>query len=136
MSSQVIIATGKRKCAVARAYLKYPGKGRVKINGKPLEIIEPWIVRYTIEEPLLFISDELRNKIDIDVNVKGGGFMGQAQATRNAIAQALIQFTQSEELKKAYLSYNPMLLKRDVREVEPKKPRGTKARAKRQKSYR
>lgn len=136
MTSQVIIATGKRKCAIARAYLKYPGKGRVRINGKPLEIIEPWIARNTIEESLLFISDELRNSIDIDVNVKGGGFMGQAQAARMAIANALVEFTKSEELKKAYLSYNKTLIKGDPRTVEPKKPRGTKARAKRQKSYR
>jgi SSU ribosomal protein S9P len=136
MKSQVIIATGKRKCAIARAYLKYPGKGRVRINGKPLEIIEPWIVRNTIEEPLLFISDELRNSIDIDLNVKGGGFMGQAQAIRMAIARALVEFTKSEELKKAYLSYNKTMISGDPRTIEPKKPRGTKARAKRQKSYR
>jgi small subunit ribosomal protein S9 len=134
--SQIVIATGKRKTAVARAYLKYPGRGRILINKKPLELIEPWLVRNTIEEPLLFISDQLRSSIDIIVNVKGGGVMGQAQATRMAIANALVQFTKSEELRKAYLAYNPALLKGDPRQVEPKKPRGKKARAKRQKSYR
>ncbi|MFP3190126.1 MAG: 30S ribosomal protein S9, partial [Thermoproteota archaeon] len=96
--SQVIITTGKRKTAIARAYLKYPGKGRVLVNGKPLELIEPWIARYTIQEPLEFLSDDLRNKIDIYVNVKGGGFMGQSQASRLAIAKALVEFTKSEEL--------------------------------------
>ncbi|MDT7891195.1 MAG: 30S ribosomal protein S9 [Thermoproteota archaeon] len=134
--SQIVIATGKRKTAVARAYLKYPGRGRILINKKPLELIEPWLVRNTIEEPLLFISDQLRSSIDIIVNVKGGGVMGQAQATRMAIANALVQFTKSEELRQAYLAYNPALLKGDPRQVEPKKPRGKKARAKRQKSYR
>jgi small subunit ribosomal protein S9 len=134
--SQVIIATGKRKTAIARAYLKYPGHGRVLINGKPLELIEPWITRYTIQEPLEFLSEDLRDKIDIYVNVKGGGFMGQSQSARMAIAKALIEFTKNEELKKAYLDYNRALLKHDPREVEPKKPRGKKARAKRQKSYR
>jgi small subunit ribosomal protein S9 len=134
--SQIVIATGKRKTAVARAYLKYPGRGRILINKKPLELIEPWLVRNTIEEPLLFISDQLRSSVDIIVNVKGGGVMGQAQATRMAIANALVQFTKSEELRQAYLAYNPALLKGDPRQVEPKKPRGKKARAKRQKSYR
>jgi small subunit ribosomal protein S9 len=134
--SQIVIATGKRKTAVARAYLKYPGRGRILINKKPLELIEPWLVRNTIEEPLLFISDQLRSSIDIIVNVKGGGVIGQAQATRMAIANALVQFTKSEELRQAYLAYNPALLKGDPRQVEPKKPRGKKARAKRQKSYR
>ena len=55
--SQIVIATGKRKTAVARAYLKYPGRGRILINKKPLELIEPWLIRNTIEEPLLFIND-------------------------------------------------------------------------------
>lgn len=134
--SQVIIATGKRKTAVARAYLRYPGKGRILINKKPLELIEPWIVKNTIEEPLLFLNEELKSSIDIAVNVKGGGIMGQAQAARMAIAKAFLQFTKSEELKQAYLAYNPYIIKGDPRQVEPKKPRGKKARAKRQKSYR
>lgn len=134
--SQVIIATGKRKTALARAYLKYPGRGRVLINGKPLELIEPWIARYTMQEPLEFLSEDLRNKIDIYLNVKGGGFMGQSQACRLAISKALVEFTKSEDLKKAYLAYNRALLVQDPRQVEPKKPRGKKARAKRQKSYR
>jgi len=134
--SQIVIATGKRKTAVARAYLKYPGRGRILINKKPLELIEPWLIRNTIEEPLLFINDQLRSSIDIFVNVKGGGIMGQAQATRMAIANALVQFAKSEELRKTYLAYNPAILKGDPRQVEPKKPRGKKARAKRQKSYR
>jgi len=133
---KIVIGVGKRKCAIARAYLKYPGYGRVLINGKPLELIQPWIVKNIIEEPLLFINDELKNSIDIEVNVKGGGFMGQAQAARMAIAHSLLEFTNSEELKKAYLEYNRQILVRDPRTVEPKKPRGTKARAKRQKSYR
>lgn len=134
--SQIVIATGKRKTAVARAYLKYPGRGRILINKKPLELIEPWLIRNTIEEPLLFINDQLRSSIDIFVNVKGGGIMGQAQATRMAIANALVQFAKSEELRKTYIAYNPAILKGDPRQVEPKKPRGKKARAKRQKSYR
>jgi len=134
--SQVVIATGHRKAAIARAYLKYPGKGRVLINKKPLELIQPWLAKNIIEEPLLFLSKELRSSIDILVNVKGGGVMGQAQAARTAIARALVDFTKSEELRKAYMEYNPALLKGDPRQVEPKKPRGKKARAKRQKSYR
>ncbi|HLI46362.1 MAG TPA: 30S ribosomal protein S9 [Geobacterales bacterium] len=134
--SQVVIATGERKTAIARAYLKYPGKGRIMVNKRPLELLQPWLFRNMIEEPLLFLTNELRSSIDIFVNVRGGGVMGQAQAARTAIANALLKFTKSEELRKAYMEYNPALLKGDPRQVEPKKPRGKKARAKRQKSYR
>ncbi len=134
--TQVVIATGYRKTAVARAYVKYPGKGRVMINGAPLELIQPWVAKNTIEEPLLPLPPELRSSIDIRVKVNGGGFMGQAQAARMAIAKALLALTKSEELRKFYLEYNPFMIKGDPRQVEPKKPRGKKARAKRQKSYR
>ncbi len=133
---QIVLATGKRKTAVARATVKYPGKGRVLINKIPLELIQPWLVKNIIEEPFLFLPENLRSSIDVTVNVKGGGIMGQAQATRMAIARALLSLTGSEELKKMYLQYNPFMIKGDPRQVEPKKPRGKKARAKRQKSYR
>jgi len=120
---------------VARAVFK-PGRGRVFINGIPLEIYQPELVRLKIMEPLLLAGDELRNSIDIMVNVKGGGFMGQAVAARMAIARGLVKWFESPELEKVFMEYDRHMLVGDPRQAEPKKPRGRSARAKRQKSYR
>ncbi|MCD6096660.1 MAG: 30S ribosomal protein S9 [Thermoprotei archaeon] len=132
--TRIVIAVGKKKSAIARAVIK-PGKGRVRINNIPVEIYTPEMARWKILEPLLLAGD-LRNKVDIYVNVKGGGWMGQATAARMAIARGLIEWSQSEELKKIYLEYDRSMLAGDPRRPEPKKPRGRSARSKRQKSYR
>ncbi len=68
--------------------------------------------------------------------VQGGGFMGQAQAIRTAIARGLIKITNREDIKALYSEYDRSLIVGDPRQTEPKKPRGRSARAKRQKSYR
>lgn len=134
-TQKIVLTSGKRKTAIARAVIK-PGKGRVFINGRPLEVLEPEVVRWKIMEPLLLIGG-LRNLVDVDVNVKGGGFMGQAIASRIAIARGLVEFFKDyPEVKKILLSYDRHMLVGDPRETEPKKPRGRSARAKRQKSYR
>ncbi|RLF15445.1 MAG: 30S ribosomal protein S9 [Thermoprotei archaeon] len=132
--TRIVIAVGKKKSAIARAVIK-PGKGRVRINNIPIEIYTPEMARWKIMEPLLLAGD-LRNKVDIYVNVKGGGWMGQATAARMAIARGLVEWSQSEELKKIYLEYDRSMLAGDPRRPEPKKPRGRSARSKRQKSYR
>jgi len=106
--SQVVMTKAKKKRAVARATLRYPGDGSVRINGFTLDTIRNKYLRMIVEEPLILAGD-LANKVSIEVNVHGGGFMGQAVAVRGAIA---------------------------VRRVEPKKPLGRKARAKKQTSYR
>jgi len=132
---RIVLTSGKRKTAIARAVVK-PGKGRVFINGKPLEILEPEIARWKIMEPLLLVGD-LRNLVDVDVSVEGGGFMGQAVASRIAIARGLVEFFKDKpEVKQILLKYDRHMLVGDPREAEPKKPRGRSARAKRQKSYR
>jgi len=134
-AQRIVLTSGKRKTAIARAVIK-PGKGRVFINGKPLEIIEPEIARWKIMEPLLLVGD-LKNLVDVDVSVKGGGFMGQAVASRIAIARGLVEFFKDKpEVKQILLQYDRHMLVGDSREAEPKKPRGRSARAKRQKSYR
>ncbi len=131
---------GKRKTAVARVTIK-EGKGGMRINKKPLEIIEPEVVRAKISEPL-FIASQLPDVaavvegIVVDVNVKGGGFMGQAEAARTAIARGLVEWTRNEKLKEAYLGYDRSLLVSDTRQKEPKKFGAKGARARRQKSYR
>jgi len=131
---RVVVTSGKRKTAIARATLK-PGKGRVRINKIPVEIIQPELARLRIMEPLI-IAKELADKVDIDVKVRGGGFMGQAEATRTAIARALLEFSQDPELKRAFLEYDRTLLVNDTRRKEPKKQGGRGARKRRQTSYR
>ncbi|MEM3832904.1 MAG: 30S ribosomal protein S9 [Thermoprotei archaeon] len=131
----IVIASGKRKTAIARAIIK-PGIGRVRINSVLLEVYEPKFIRMLISEPLLLLDEQTRKMYDIDVIVQGGGFMGQAQAIRTAIARGLIKITNREDIKALYSAYDRSLIVGDPRQAEPKKPRGRSARAKRQKSYR
>ncbi|MCD6514207.1 MAG: 30S ribosomal protein S9 [Candidatus Odinarchaeota archaeon] len=135
MKKKVIVQSGKRKTAIARAVIR-PGKGRVRINKKPLEIIEPEVVRLKIMEPLLLAPKELVNSVDIEVSVRGGGFMGQAEAARIAIARALVAWSDSVELKQKYIEYDRTMLVGDPRRTEPKKFGGPGPRRRRQKSYR
>lgn len=126
-------ASGKRKASIARATLK-EGKGIVKINNVLLENIEPKLKRIKIIEVLTLIGD-IRKKIDINIDVKGGGYMGQASAISLAIGRVVSGAY--PETKEALLSYDRQLLVADVRRKEPSKPnRHGKARSKTQKSYR
>ncbi len=128
-------ASAKRKTAVAFATIK-KGKGRVRINKYPLEIYEPKYARMKIMEPLILAGEEITREIDIYAKAKGGGFMGQTNAIRTAIARALVEWTGSEELKRKFLEYDRSLLIEDPRRREPKKFGGRSARARFQKSKR
>jgi small subunit ribosomal protein S9 len=134
MAKKIINTSGKRKTAIARASVK-EGKGRVRVNSKPLEIYEPVLARAKIQEPLALVPN-LKKKVDIAVKVKGGGIMGQADAVRTAIARGILEFSQNERIKSQFLAYDPNLLADDPRRKEPKKQLGRGARKKRQKSYR
>ena len=137
---RIVNQVGKRKTAIARVTIK-EGKGTVRINKKSLDIVEPEVVREKLSEPLS-IASELPDvsgdigSIEVDVNVRGGGFMGQAEAARTAIARGLVDWTKNESLKDMYLEYDRSLLVSDVRKKEPKKFGAKGARAHRQKSYR
>lgn len=132
---KIVLASARRKTARARVIVR-PGRGRILINGVPLEVLEPELVRMKIYEPILLAGEGIVKGVDIVAKARGGGVMGQASAIRTAIARALVEWTGSEELKKLYLEYDRHLLVEDPRQAEPKKPRGRSARAKRQKSYR
>ena len=123
---------GTRKRAVARATLK-EGKGKIKLNHRYVELYEPEMHRLKLMEPL-FLAGDIVNSVDIDVNVLGGGVNSQIEAARLAIARALTKY--NAKLKKVYLDYDRQLLVADVRRKEMCKPNRSKARAKRQKSYR
>lgn len=129
----LIIATGKRKTAVARATLQ-PGKGAIRINGLNIDSYTPEIARLKIKEPLI-LSGKTLSSIDIDISVHGGGVMSQTEAVRLAIARALVE--KDEKLKEVFLDYDRQLLVADDRQREVRKPncQGS-ARSKRQKSYR
>jgi len=132
---KVVLVSARRKTARARVVVR-EGKGRIFVNGVPLEILEPEAVRLKIMEPIMLAGEDVIKKVDIEATARGGGIMGQASAIRTAIARALVEWTGSEELRNLYLKYDRHLLIEDPRQAEPKKPRGRSARAKRQKSYR
>src|SRR3989338_364848 len=106
-------------------------------NSKLLQLYSPKLARMRIMEPLLMAGNDVMNKIKIDVDIKGGGWNGQAEAARLAIARGLVQFTGNKQLEKDFLSYDRHLLVADIRQRETRKPNThQKARSKVQKSYR
>lgn len=131
---KIVNVSGKRKTAVARATAR-KGEGRIRINNTPLEIYVPELSRLKIREALHFAGDRA-TAIDIDVDVRGGGVMGQAEAARTAIARAILEYTGDETLKQAFLSYDRTFLVNDTRRKEAKHQLGRGARKKKQKSYR
>jgi small subunit ribosomal protein S9 len=132
---EIVHESGKRKRSIARATIK-AGKGQIRINSKPLSHYSPSLARERIMEPLQIAGDELIKKLKIEVNARGGGIMSQAEAARLAISRALVAYTQSKKLEKDFLDYDRHLLVADTRRKEACKPNDSKARAKRQKSYR
>ncbi|VVT49901.1 40S ribosomal protein uS9 [Magnusiomyces paraingens] len=133
---------GKKKTATAVAHVK-AGKGLLKVNGSPITLVQPEILRFKVYEPLLIVGLDKFANIDIRVKVSGGGHVSQVYAIRQAIAKGLIAYYQKyvdeqskNELKKALISYDRTLLIADPRRCEPKKFGGPGARARYQKSYR
>lgn len=117
-----INALGRRKAAVARVYLT-EGNGAITINKRPLEVYFPSsILQYVVLQPLNLL--DAAGKYDIKVNLCGGGYKGQAEALRLAIARALVKVNPDD--KKALRAEGFMT--RDAREVERKKPGRPKAR--------
>lgn len=134
-AKKVLVVSGKRKTATARAVAR-PGNGRIRINRTPLEIFEPEISREKIKEPLLQAGEDVSKQLDVDVTVSGGGYMGQAEAARMAIANVLLKWTKSSHLRTVFAEYDRTMIVGDSRKKEPKKFGGPGARAKEQKSYR
>lgn len=129
-----VLKTGKRKTAVARVSLK-KGSGKIIINNQDLQdfVSNNSLLKLKVEEPLI-LSESL-SKFDVKANVFGGGQSSQVDAIRQAIARSLVEFN-GDSLKKKFLAYDRSLLVTDTRFKETNKPNNSKARAKRQKSYR
>lgn len=144
--TEIYFAT--RKTSKAHVYIT-KGSGRIRINNTPAEMIQQETAREVILSPLE-VAGDLRNKVDISVRVKGGGFMGQAYATATAISRALTGWTKSKkepkdhpftkqirnDLRKRINDFDKHLLSGDARQKEPKKFGGPGARRRKQKSYR
>jgi small subunit ribosomal protein S9 len=131
---KVAVASGKRKTAIARATVR-KGRGLVRVNSAPIEIYPVELARLKMLEPLK-LAGKKAETVDIDVNVSGGGIMGQADATRTAIARGLVQYLNDTELETLFRDYDRTLIVPDTRRKLPKNPLGRGARKKRQKSYR
>jgi small subunit ribosomal protein S9 len=146
--NKVELYPGQRKTSKAVATIA-KGTGKVRMNNRPAELVMPEIAKELVLTPLTLVG-ELRNKVDIDVQVHGGGFMGQAFASAVAISRALTgqekggkdpkehPFTKSvrEEIRKKIVEYDRHLLSGDSRQTESKKFGGPSARRRKQKSYR
>jgi len=131
---KIINTSGKRKTAIARATFK-AGKGVIRVNSVPLEQYGSDVTRMKISEPLLLVPNAVHG-IDVTINVAGGGVMGQAEAVRTALARGILQWHNEPQIKDIFLTYDRTLLVNDSRQKEAKKPHGSGARAKFQKSYR
>ena len=119
---EVINAIGRRKSAVARVYLS-EGTGKITINKRDLtEFFPSAILQYVVKQPLQLLGVE--GQYDIKANLDGGGFTGQSQALRLAIARALVKINPDD--KPALRSEG--FITRDPRVVERKKPGRPKAR--------
>jgi small subunit ribosomal protein S9 len=127
--------SGKKKTAIARATVS-DGKGRVRINSQPVELLDPELARLKMLEPFRIAGDEIRDGVDVDVTVSGGGVMGQADAARTAIARGVVEHRNDAELRDAFMEFDRTLLVNDVRQRESKHWGGPGARARYQKSYR
>lgn len=142
MSSNAVQTFGKKKTATAVAHAT-AGRGLIRINGSPIGLVQPEILRYKVYEPVLVVGEDKFSTIDIRVRVKGGGHTSQVYAIRQAIARALVAYFakfydayNALEIKKQLVAYDRTLLIADPRRMEPKKFGGGGARARRQKSYR
>ena len=119
---EMINALGRRKSAIARIYVT-EGTGKITINKRDLtEYFPSPILQFVVKQPLSLL--DVAEKYDIKVNLCGGGFTGQSQALRLAIARALVKI--NAEDKKALRAEGFMT--RDPRAVERKKPGQPKAR--------
>jgi small subunit ribosomal protein S16e len=133
---------GRKKNAVAVTYCKR-GRGMIKLNGSPIELVQPDVLRYKAMEPIFLLGRHRFAGVDMRISVKGGGNTSQIYAVRQSIAKALVAYYQKyvdeqtkKEIKDILVRFDRTLLVADPRRCEPKKFGGRGARARFQKSYR
>jgi small subunit ribosomal protein S16e len=133
---------GRKKTSTAVAFVK-KGSGLIKVNGAPLSLLQPDILKLKVYEPIYVLGEDKFANVDIRVRVKGGGTTSQIYAIRQAIAKGIVAYYQKfvdeaskRQLKETLVQYDRTLLVADPRRCEPKKFGGPGARARYQKSYR
>lgn len=146
--NKIDLYPAQRKTCRALATIS-KGNGKVRINNIPAEILEPKLAKEMVLTPLNILG-EIRNRVDINVKVQGGGFMGQAFASAVAISRALtgegkggrdpkdhpLTRSMREEVRRKIMEFDRHLLSGDPRQTESKKFGGPGARRRKQKSYR
>ena len=140
--AELVQTFGRKKTATAVAVVK-KGSGQIKVNGSPLNLLQPQVLQLKVSEPLLVLGHEKFANVDVRVRVKGGGATSQIYAIRQAIAKGIVAYYQKyvdeaskREIKERLVQYDRTLLVADPRRCEPKKFGGPGARARYQKSYR
>ena len=133
---------GRKKNSVAVASVR-AGKGVLRVNGSPIELLEPQSLRAKVLEPILLLGLKRFQNLDIRIRVRGGGYVSQIYAIRQALSKGVVAYyqkyvneTEKREIKELLLQYDRSLLVADPRRCEPKKYGGPGARARYQKSYR
>ena len=133
---------GRKKNSTAVAYVT-DGKGSIRVNGVPLKNLQPEVLRLKVFEPILLLGKDVFGKVDMRVRVRGGGYVSQIYAIRQAIAKGIVAWNQKYvdeatkvQIREQLVNYDRTLLIADPRRAEPKKFGGAGARAKYQKSYR
>ena len=146
--NKIDLYPAQRKTCRALATIS-KGNGKVRINNVPAEVMEPKIAKEMVLTPINLLGEN-RNRVDINVKVRGGGFMGQAFASAVAISRALtgdgkggrdpkdhpLTRSMREEVRRKILEFDRHLLSGDPRQTESKKFGGPGARRRKQKSYR
>jgi len=139
---QYVQVFGRKKNAIAVAMCER-GRGLIKVNGVPIELIQPQVLRYKVFEPVLLLGQTKFANVDIRIKVRGGGSVAQVYAIRQAIAKGIVAYYQKfvdeaskREIKETLVSYDRSLLVADPRRSEPKKFGGPGSRSRYQKSYR
>ena len=141
-NKQMVQCFGRKKNAVAVATC-VKGKGLIRVNGRPLDLVEPANMRIKLYEPILLLGAKKFKGVTMRIRVRGGGASNQIFAVRQAMCKALLAYYQKfvdeqskMELKDLLLQYDRNLLVSDYRRCEPKKFGGKGARARYQQSYR
>jgi len=139
---EVVQTFGRKRNAIAVATVRH-GHGLIRVNGVPIDVIEPAPLRIKVYEPVLLLGAKRFATLDIRIKVRGGGYTSQIYAVRQALGKAIVAWNQKyvdehskREIKELLLQYDRTLLVADNRRCEPKKFGGPGARARRQKSYR
>merc|ERR1712216_64553 len=115
---------GRKREAVAVAFVK-KGKGLIKVNGVPIELVQPESLRFKVWEPVLLLGANRYREVDIRVRVKSGGYTSQLYAIRQAIARSIVAYytkfvdeSEKREIKSAFVTYDRSLLVSDPRRCE------------------